>query len=54
MNLTHAYEKIKTVNKRESRYKPIKIKEDHSTYIIDSHNRKVHKVNLRKQPPRDN
>lgn len=45
---TYAYEKAHTNNKRESRYYPIKIKEDHNTYIIDSNGRKVHKVNLRK------
>lgn len=45
---SYAYEKNKSNNKRESRYHIIRIKENFPTYIIDSNNRKIHKVNLRK------
>lgn len=45
---SYAYEKTHSHNKRKSRYNIVKIKEDHDTYIIDSTNRKIHKVNLRK------
>lgn len=47
---TYAYEKTSSNNKRKSRYNMVKIKEDHNTYIIDTHNRKIHKCNLRKNP----
>ena len=44
----YVFERKKTNNKRESRYNTVKVKENHPTYIIDSNNRKIHKVNLRK------
>lgn len=44
----YAYEKRKTNNKRDSRFNMVKIKENYPTYVIDNHNRKIHKVNLRK------
>ena len=47
---SYAYEKTCSNNKRKSRYNIVKIKENHSTYIIDSNNRKIHKCNLRKDP----
>lgn len=43
-----AFEKTHDISKRKSKYKKIKVKEDYSTYIIDINNRKIHKMNLRK------
>lgn len=43
---TTAYERTKEISKRRSRNKPIVIKENHDTYIIDSNNRKVHKMDI--------
>lgn len=45
---TYVFEKNDTISKRDPRYKKIKVKENHNTYIIDEHGRKVHKSNLRK------
>uniref|UniRef100_A0AB38Z1M6 Polyprotein n=1 Tax=Chuta errantivirus TaxID=3078401 RepID=A0AB38Z1M6_9VIRU len=44
-----AYEKIKSVSKRDPFYKKVKVKENHLTFIIDEENRKIHKCNLRKE-----
>ena len=46
-----AFEKSFDISKRRSKYKKIEIKEDHPTFVIDSNDRKIHKVNLRKNPP---
>lgn len=46
---TYVFEKTYDISKRKSRYKKIKIKENHDTYIIDTNNRKIHKINIRKE-----
>lgn len=46
---SYVYEKTNTVSKREPRFKKIKVKENHTTFIIDENGRKVHKANLRKK-----
>lgn len=43
-----AFEKVKSVSKRDPKFKKIIIKENHPTYITDDRGRKVHKSNLRK------
>ena len=45
---SYAFEKSKEISKRKSRYKKIQVKENFDTFIIDSNNRKIHKMNLRK------
>ncbi|XP_021712997.1 uncharacterized protein LOC5579020 isoform X1 [Aedes aegypti] len=46
---SYVFEKAKEISKRKSRYKKIQVKEDFDTYIIDSNNRKIHKMNIRKK-----
>lgn len=46
---TYVFEKTNEISKRKSKYKKIEVKENHNTFIIDTNNRKVHKVNLRKK-----
>ena len=46
-----AFEKIFDISKRRSRYQKIEIKDDHPTFVIDSKDRKIHKVNFRKNLP---
>lgn len=44
---TIVYEKTKEISKRRSKNKPIKVKENHDTYIIDTTDRKIHKMDIR-------
>lgn len=43
------FEKTNDISKRKSKYKKITVKENHDTFIIDINNRKIHKVNIRKE-----
>lgn len=43
---TVVYEKTKEISKRRSKSKPVIVKENHDTYIIDSYDRKIHKMDI--------
>lgn len=44
---TTVYEKTKEISKRRSRNRPIMVKENHDTFIIDMHDRKIHKMDIK-------